>query len=86
MSARLPRSSSAAAMLDIEAAGLLHALAVWGSRSDGRPRASERAAADRAMTHIDRMLSALHATKAALAAEISATDKAAASRRDGGAP
>lgn len=58
------------------------ALAEWASRSDDRPDAPARRAANRAMDSVDAMLRELHQLRARLVAEIRAADDATAARVD----
>jgi hypothetical protein len=58
------------------------ALAEWAARSDDRPDADARRAANRAMDATDAMLRELHELRARLVGEIRVSDDATAARVD----
>ena len=64
-------------------AGVLSgALATWAARDDSRAQPDVRLAANTAMDAIDAMLAGLHTQRAALVAEIRASDDATGARVD----
>ena len=80
---RLPLLDYAGRLGDEGRAGrLVFALAIWAARSDDRPDADARQAANTAMDEIDGMLAELHELRGRLVGEIRVSDDQTAVRVD----